>query len=144
MQSEMSSLREIVTWTLVQLPNGRKAIPCKWVYKTKCNPDGSVDSFKARLVIKGYSQRRGDDYSQTFSLVARTSSIRALISVAASEKMSLLQFDVSTAFLHGELEEEIYMQQPDGFNDGSGRVCRLKKSLYGLKQAPRCWDKRFG
>jgi len=95
-------------------------------------------------VIKGCSQCKGVDYGQTFNPVVRASSIRALISVAASQNMVLTQFDVSTAFLYGELEEEIYMQQPEGFNDGSGRVCGLKRSLYSLKQAPRCWNKRFG
>ena len=144
MNSEICSLNENETWTLEQLPSGRKAIPCKWVYKIKQNPDGSVERYKARLVIKGCSQRKGVDYGQTFSPVVRASSIRALISIAASQKMVLTQFDVSTAFLYGELEEEIYMEQPEGFNDGSGRVCRLKRSLYGLKQAPRCWNKRFG
>jgi hypothetical protein len=144
MEKEISSLNENDAWTLEQLPAGCKAISCKWVYKVKQNPDGSVDRFKARLVIKGFTQRKGIDYNQTFSPVARMSSIRAVISVAASERMSLIQFDVSTAFLYGELEEEIYMQQPEGFNDESGRVCRLRKSLYGLKQGPRCWNKRFG
>ena len=144
MKSEIDSLYENETWTLEQLPAGRNAIPCKWVYKVKHNADGSVNRFKARLVIKGYSQRKGVDYDQTFSPVARISSIRALISVAATEKMLLKQFDVSTAFLYGELKEEIFMQQPEGFNDGSGRVCQLRRSLYGLNQALRCWNKRFG
>jgi transposase InsO family protein len=144
MKSEVKSLNENETWTLENLPTGFKAIPCKWVYKVKYNPDDSVNRFKARLVIKGYSQRKGIDYDETFSPVARRSSIRTLISVAANENMTLYQFDVSTAFLYGELNEEIYMQQPDGFNDGSERVCRLRKSLYGLKQAPRCWNRRFG
>ena len=143
MNNEISSLNDNETWTFEQLPSDRKAIPCKWVYKIKQNPDGSTDRYKARLVIKGCSQRKGVDYGQTFSPVVRASSIRALISIAASQNMVLTQFDVSTAFLYGELEEEIYMQQPEGFNDGSGRVCRLKRSLYGLKQAPRCWNKRF-
>jgi len=144
MDSEMHSLNENETWTLEDLPIGRKAIPCKWVYKIKQNPDGSVDRYKARLVIKGCSQRKGVDYGETFSPVVRASSIRAVLSVAASQNMVLAQFDVSTAFLYGSLEEEIYMHQPEGFSDGSGRVCRLKRSLYGLKQAPRCWNKRFG
>ena len=96
-------------------------------------------------MIKGCSQRKGVDYGQTFSpAVVRASSVRALISIAASQKMVLTQFDVSTAFLYGELKEEMHMEQPDGFNDGSGRVCRLKRSLYGLRQVPRCWNKRFG
>ena len=120
LNSEIDSLNENETWTLEYLPAGRKAIPCKWVYKIKQNPDGSVDRFKARLVIKGCSQRRGLDYGQTFSPVVRASSIRAVISIAASQKMVLTQFDVSTAFLYGELEEEIYMEQPEGFSDGSG------------------------
>jgi len=144
MNSEICSLNENETWTLEQLPSGRKAIPCKWVYKIKQNPDGSIDRYKARLVIKGCSQRKGVDYGQTFSHVVRASSIRALIGIAASQKMVLTQFDVSTAFLYGQLEEEIYMEQSECFNDGSERVCRLKRSLYGLKQAPGCWNKRFG
>lgn len=144
MKNEMESLMENGTWTLEKLPAGFRAIPCKWVYKVKQNSDGSVERLKARLVIKGFSQCKGIDYDETFSPVAQRSSIRSVISVAASENMTLLQFDVSTAFLYGELKEEIYMKQPDGFDDGSGRVCRLRKSLYGLKQAPRCWNKRFG
>jgi hypothetical protein len=143
MESEIKSLNENGTWTLEKLPAGFKAIPCKWVYKVKNNPDGSIDRYKARLVIKGCAQKKGIDYDETFSPVAHRSSIRTVISVAANENMTLLQFDVSTAFLYGELEEEIYMQQPSGFDDGSGRVCRLRKSLYGLKQAPRCWNKRL-
>ena len=143
MDAEMSSLNENQTWSLVDLPQGRKAIHNKWVYKVKTNPDGSVDKYKARLVIKGFSQRKGVDYSQTFSPVAKSSTIRSVIAVAASENMYLSQFDVSTAFLYGELEEDIYMVQPEGYADRSGRVCKLKRSLYGLKQAPRCWNDRF-
>ncbi|CAA9995003.1 unnamed protein product [Nesidiocoris tenuis] len=143
MQSEMDSLRENGTWTLEELPPGRKPIPCKWVYKLKMNPDGSIDRFKARLVVKGFTQRKGIDYDQTFSPVAKAGTLRALLSVAAEKNMLLMQFDVSTAFLYGYLNEEIYMKQPEGYDDKSGRVCRLRKSLYGLKQAPRCWNQRF-
>jgi hypothetical protein len=144
MDSEIASLDENQTWSLVKLPAGRKAIQNKWVYKVKTNPDGSVDKYKARLVVKGFSQRKGVDYSQTFSPVAKSSTIRSVIAVAASEKMSLTQFDVSTAFLYGSLDEDIYMVQPEGYSDNSDRVCKLNRSLYGLKQAPRCWNNRFG
>lgn len=143
MESEIQSLAENHTWELASLPAGKKAIPCKWIYKVKNNPDGSIERYKARLVIKGYSQKKGVDYEQTFSPVVRNSTIRTLLSVAASEKLYLMQFDVSTAFLYGDLDEEIYMEQPEGFSDDTGKVCRLKRSLYGLKQAPRCWNKRF-
>lgn len=143
MDHEMKALQENDTWEMVQLPPGRRAISNKWVYRLKTNADGSIDKFKARLVIKGFSQRKGVDYDQTFSPVARMSTIRTLISVAANERMKLAQIDVSTAFLYGDLKETIYMQQPEGYNDYSGRVCRLKKSLYGLKQAPRCWNEKF-
>ncbi|KAM3964295.1 uncharacterized protein ACR2FA_001787 [Aphomia sociella] len=143
MDSEIHSLKENKTWILVDLPKGRKAIPCKWVYKVKLNVDGSVEKYKARLVIKGYTQKKGVDYDQTFSPVARMATIRSVLAVAANEQMPMMQFDVSTAFLYGNLNEEIYMRQPEGYEDESGRVCLLQKSLYGLKQAPRCWNKHI-
>lgn len=143
MNREMKALEENKTWELVNLPPGKKAIANKWVYKVKTNSNGSIDKYKARLVIKGFSQRRGVDYDQTFSPVARTSTIRTILSVAANDNMKLMQIDVSTAFLYGDLQETIYMRQPEGHDDGSGKVCPLKKSLYGLKQAPRCWNEKF-
>lgn len=140
MQNEITSLKENHTWDLVNLPKRRKALPCRWVYKIKFNPDGSVDRYKARMVIKGYSQIPGVDYDRTFSPVARLTTVRSLLAVAAKENLKVTQFDVTTAFLNGELEDEIYMKQPEGYEDGTKRVCKLKRSLYGLKQAPRCWN----
>jgi transposase InsO family protein len=144
MNSEISSLKENKTWKLVSLPPNRKAIKSRWVFKTKLNPDGTIDKYKARLVVKGFAQKAGVDYDQTFSPVAKSGTIRSVIAVAANEGMELLQFDVSTAFLYGELQEEIYMAQPEGYNDGTTKVCKLLRSLYGLKQAPRCWNRRIG
>ncbi|GAB0089493.1 secreted RxLR effector protein 161-like [Sergentomyia squamirostris] len=144
MSSEMQSLKRNQTWELKHLPEGKKALPCKWVYKMKTNPDGSVERYKARLVVKGFNQKQGVDYNDTFSPVAKLGTVRALLSVAANENLHLKQFDVSTAFLYGDLDEDIYMKQPEGYNDGTDRVCKLKRSLYGLKQAPRCWNQRFG
>lgn len=141
MESEVKSLKENKTWMLVDLPKDRKPISCKWVYKIKTNADGSLDKFKARLVARGYTQKKGIDYDETFSPVAKMTTIRSVLSVAANEGLKLTQFDVSTAFLYGSLDEEIYMKQPEGYTDGSNKVCRLKRSLYGLKQAPRCWNK---
>lgn len=143
MASEMNSLKQNDVWTLCELPKHKKALPCKWVFRIKQNPDGSIEKYKARLVVKGFKQQKGIDYNQTFSPVARMATVRALISVAAKENLYLMQFDVSTAFLNGKLTEEIYMQQPDGFSDNTSNVCRLKKSLYGLKQSPRCWNSCF-
>ena len=143
MQNEITSLKENQTWNLERLPRGRKAIPCKWIFKIKRNPDGSISKYKARLVAKGFNQKEGIDFSETFSPVSRLSTVRSVLSVAARDKLYLLQFDVSTAFLYGDLEEDIYMIQPEGCDDGSGRVCHLKRSLNGLKQAPRCWNKNF-
>ncbi|CAB0003770.1 unnamed protein product, partial [Nesidiocoris tenuis] len=143
MDSEIKSLKENNTWRLEHLPKGKKAIPCRWTFRVKLNPDGSIDKYKARVVAKGFTQKKGSDYDEVFSPVARSGTIRAVLSVAAAENLHMMQFDVSTAFLYGNLDETIYMQQPDGFNDETGRVCRLTRSLYGLKQAPRCWNKRF-
>eukprot|EP00253_Pinus_taeda_P023918 PITA_23918 len=128
------------TWDLVPLPKGRKLVRCKWVYRTKYGRDGKVDKHKARLVAKGFSQVEGIDYTETFSPVAKMNSIRFVLSLAASLKWEVHQMDVKSAFLHGDLHEEIYMEQPIGFTQtDSSLVCRLKKSLYGLKQAPRAW-----
>ena len=141
--SEYQSLIENDTWEIVvELPADRTAIGCKWVFKTKCGSDGTVDRYKGRLVAKGYAQRFGVDYDETFSPVVRFSSIRALLAFAVENDMLVHQTDVVTAFLNGTLEEEIYMQQPEGYiQPGSDHlVCKLKKSLYGLKQSPRCWN----
>ena len=142
MQNEITSLKKNQTWNLEKLLRGRKAIPCKWIFKIKRNPDGSISKYKARLVAKGFNQKEGIDFSETFSPVSRLSTVRSVLSVAARDKLFLLQFDVSAAFLYGDLEEDIYMILPEGCDDGSGRVCHLKRSLYGLKQAPRCWNKK--
>lgn len=143
MDDEMKSLAESNTWELVEKPEDRLVVDNRWVYRVKMNLGGTVDKFKARLVAKGFSQQAGVDYTETFSPVARFDTIRAVLSVAASEKLKLAHFDVKTAFLNGELDEVIYMRQPVGYDDGTGRVCKLSKSLYGLKQAPRCWNKKF-
>ena len=136
--SEYESLIENQTWDLVELPDGRKPIGCKWVFKVKHTSDGKVERFKARLVAKGYAQKYGIDYDETFSPVVRFSSIRALLAFAVQNDMLIHQMGVVTAFLNGELKEEIYMQQPDGYLQPGKEelVCKLKKSLYGLKQSP--------
>eukprot|EP00253_Pinus_taeda_P029567 PITA_29567 len=140
MNEEYHSLLANDKWDLVPLPKGRKLVRCKWVYRTKYGPDGKVDKHKARLVAKGFSQVEGIDYTETFSPVAKMNSIRLVLSLAASLKWEVHQMDVKSAFLHGDLHEEIYMEQPIGFvQTDSSLVCRLKKSLYGLKQAPRAW-----
>lgn len=143
MNAEMQSLKENQTWTLVDLPDGRKAINNKWVFKTKIRGNGQIDKFKARLVVKGCSQRYGIDYNETFSPVVRYSTIRFLIAMAAKLDLEIEHMDAVTAFLQGDLKEEIYMKQPEGLEDGTERVCRLHKSLYGLKQASRTWNEKL-
>ena len=115
--SEYRSLIENETWELVELPSGRKPIGCKWVFKVKHGSDGRVERFKGRLVAKGYAQKYGIDYDETFSPVVRFSSIRALLAFAVETIMLIHQMDVETAFLNGKLDEEIYMQQPDGYTE---------------------------
>lgn len=143
MNEEMEALQENKTWELVEPNKNRKLIDNRWVFKLKRKSDGSIERFKARLVVKGFLQKAGLDYEETFSPVARWDTIRAVLSIAASRKLKMSQFDVKSAFLYGELEEVIYMKQPRGFEDGTSKVCKLIKSIYGLKQAPRCWNSKF-
>lgn len=128
---------------LEELPFGRKSIKAKWVFKIKRNNNGDPIKYKARLVAKGYLQRKGIDYRETFAPVVRYESIRALLAVAASKDYELGQFDITTAFLYGDLDEEIFMELPEGCNTAQGDCCQLLKSLYGLKQSPRQWNKKF-
>ena len=128
------------------LAKKKKAVRCKWILKRKEGLSPSDPArFKARLVAKGFSQIPGIDYNDVFSPVVKHSSIRAFFGIVAMHDLELEQLDVKTAFLHGELEEEIYMDQPEGFIvPGKEKfVCKLKRSLYGLKQSPRQWYKRF-
>lgn len=143
MSNEMESLEQNGTWSLVNLPKDRTIVNCGWVYKTKYDVHGNVDRYKARLVAKGYSQKFGIDFNETFSPVVKFDSIRSILAISAAKQLQLRQFDVQTAFLYGDLDEEIYMRQPEGFNDGTEKVCKLHRSLYGLKQSPRSWNKKF-
>ena len=143
LDSEYSSLMKNDAWSLVKLPKDRSAVGCRWVFKVKYNADGSVERHKARLVAKGYSQEEGVDYEETYSPVARYTSIRTVLAIANYLDLELHQMDVQTAFLNAELQEEIYMVQPDGYVEQGKEdlVCKLNKSLYGLKQSSRCWFK---
>ncbi|KAK1609790.1 hypothetical protein QYE76_033463 [Lolium multiflorum] len=144
MQEEMQSLEKNGTWDVVHLPKQKKAVRCKWIFKRKegLSPN-EPPRFKARLVAKGFSQIPGVDYNDVFSPVVKHSSIRAFFGIVAMHDLELEQLDVKTAFLHGELEEEIYMDQPEGYvvPGKEDLVCKLKRSLYGLKQSPRQWYK---
>jgi histone deacetylase 1/2 len=139
MNSEYQALMKNRTWHLVPRPKGKNIIDCKWVYKVKRKADGTVDHYKARLVAKGFKQCYGVDYEDTFSPVVKAATIRLILSIAVSKGWSLRQLDVQNAFLHGILEEEVYMNQPPGYADRThpSYVCRLDKALYGLKQASR-------
>jgi transposase InsO family protein len=140
MDSEIQSIEANDTWELINLPPGAKAIGVKWIFKTKYNEKGHIEKHKARLVAKGYSQKHGIDYSEVFAPVARWDTIRAILSLAAYEGWCVFQLDVKSAFLHGELVEDVYIEQPLGYRkDNNNQVYKLKKALYGLRQAPRAW-----
>ncbi|KAM2104670.1 hypothetical protein ACFX1R_015245 [Malus domestica] len=141
MKEEIDALQQNQTWDLVPKPRDVKPISCKWVYKIKRRLDGSIEKYKARLVARGFSQQYGLDYDETFSPVAKLTTVRVLLALAANKDWNLYQMDVKNAFLHGELDREIYMMQPMGFKSKAylEYVCKLRKALYGLKQAPRAW-----
>ncbi|KAK8943245.1 hypothetical protein KSP39_PZI009083 [Platanthera zijinensis] len=145
MHDELNALQQNHTWDLVPLPSGKKEIGCKWIYSVKMHADGSLDRLKARLVVKGYAQTYGVDYDETFALVAKMSSLRILLSLVVFHQWTLHQLDIKNVFLHGFLDEEVYMEQPPGFvvEGERTKVCRLLASLYGLKQSPRAWFARF-
>ncbi|WKA01486.1 hypothetical protein VitviT2T_019766 [Vitis vinifera] len=138
MVDEMTALHSNDTWDLVVLPSGKSTVGCRWVYTVKVGPDGQVDRLKARLVAKSYTQFYGSNYGDTFSPVAKITYVRLLLSMATMRSWPLYQLDIKNAFLHGDLAEEVYMEQSPGLvaQGESGLVCRLRRSLYGFKQSP--------
>jgi hypothetical protein len=143
MQQEMNSLIKCNTWTLCELPPGRNAIGNRWVYKTKLNEDGSIERYKARLVVQGFSQQQGIDYTETFAPVVKYKSLRIILAISTIMDYELKQMDVETAFLNAQINEDVYMKQPQGFGSGgvnANLVCKLNKALYGTKQAPHEWN----
>ena len=145
MEEELKSMDQNQVWDLVELPKGCKRVGCKWVFKTKRDSIGNIERYKARLVAKGFTKKDGIDYKETFSPVSKKDSLRIIMALVAHYDLELHQMDVKTAFLNGNLEEEIYMDQPEGFSvkGKEHMVCKLKKSIYGLKQASRQWYLKF-
>jgi hypothetical protein len=145
MRFEIDFMGDNQVWKLVDLLDGVKAIECKWIYKKKKDMDGNVHIYKARLVAKGFRQVQGVDYDETFSPVAMLKSIRIILAIAAYFNYEIWQMDVKITFLNGNLEEDVYMMQPEGFVDATNaeKVCKLQKSIYGLKQASQSWNIRF-
>ncbi|CAL2246130.1 unnamed protein product [Prunus armeniaca] len=141
MKEELQALDDNHTWSIVKLPKGKKIVGSRWIYKIKFNSDGSIERHKARLVACSFTQTFGVDYKETFALVAKMTTIRVLLYVAVNNGRPLYQMDVKNAFLHGDLEEEVYMKLPLDHPQGcdSNLVCKLHKSIYGLKQSPRSW-----
>lgn len=138
MTEEFKSLVKMNTWDLMKLPVNVKPLTCRWILRQK-----QGGRYKAKLVARCFKQKKGIDYTDTFSPVTSYVSIRLILSLAASNYIKVMTFDVKTAFLHGDLKEVICMHQPEGFHDNTSRVCKLNKSLYGLKQAPKNWNDKI-
>ncbi|RVW48516.1 Retrovirus-related Pol polyprotein from transposon TNT 1-94 [Vitis vinifera] len=141
----MKALQKNDTWALVPLPEGKKTVGCRWVFSIKHKTDGSVERYKVRLIAKGYTQTYGVDYQETLSPIVKLNTVRVLISLAANLDWPLHQFDVKNVFFHGDLEDEVYMDIPQGFvSSTQGKVvCKLQKTFYRLKQSPRAWFGQF-
>lgn len=137
MKYEVVALEDRDTWTITELPPSKTAIGCRWVYKIKYNADGTIDRHKSRLVDLGNNQEEGIDYQETFAPAVKKTTVRIVLEVGAAKGYELFQMDIYNAFLHGDLEEEVYMKLPPGFSTlDDKRVCKLKKSIYGLRQSP--------
>lgn len=144
MQVELAALERNVTWEVVDLSPNIKPIGNKWVYKIKHKVDGTIERYKARLVAKGYNQIEGLDFFDTFSPVAKLTTVRVLLALASMHNWHLHQLDVNNAFLHGDLDEDVYMEIPKGvICKKENQVCKLRKSLYGVKQTSRKWYEKF-
>lgn len=145
MASEFAALERNRTWRLIDRPPGAHIVSGKWVFKHMLNPDGTLERYKARWVMRGFTQRAGVEFGETFTPVVKPATIRTVLTIAASRKWATKQLDVSNAFLHGHLKEHVLCQQPTGFVDAArpDAVCLLDKSLYGLRQAPQAWYTRF-
>lgn len=140
MNKELEALKVNNKWTLVPLPPGKNTIGCKWVFKIKYLPNGDIDRYKARLVAKGYTQEKSVDFHDTFAPEAKGVSVKTIFSLAAAKNWKVFQLDINNAFLHGDLDEDVYMDIPPGYKISPSDVplvCKLQKSLYGLRQASR-------
>lgn len=142
-KEEMKAHQDNGTWIQVDRPDNGTTLTAKWIFKLKRDPQGNPKRFKARLVARGYKQREGIDYIETFAPVARMDSIRTLIAIAAAKGLIIEQFDVSTAFLNGDITDNLYIEAPDGYDIDKHKCLKLKRALYGLKQAPRVWNSKF-
>ena len=143
-EEEYGSLVSMGTWTVTRTPYGIKPLGVKWVFKLKKDAQGNITRYKARLVAQGFAQIKGINYDETFAPVSKHSTLRTLLAVAAHQDMHILQMDIKTAFLNGDIDEEIYIKQPEGKEmEGAGLSCRLHKAIYGLKQAPRKWFEKL-
>ncbi|CAM8985316.1 unnamed protein product [Rhodiola kirilowii] len=146
MNKEISTLEVNHTWIITDLPSNQPLTDCKWIFRIKLKSDGTIERYKARLVAKGFTQIEGLDYNETFAPVAKMTTVRCLLAVAIIRSWPIFQLDVDNAFLHGSLDEDVYMKLPPGYfkyEREAGKVCKLTKSLYGLKQAPRQWFAKF-